>query len=570
MSFLDANLFSYGVQILVVVLAAAGIALLLGGGDPRVRLWHWQAALMVALVAPFFGRWETLEADSVSVVMSASQVVTGDAAQGNGTVPWRGVALSVLLIVSAGFLLRLSAGAVRLHRYRKGSRAAEGFEGVGECRVSDEVTTPVTFGLWRPVILLPAYVSELPRAQQEAIVLHEAVHVRRKDWGMAVMEELIRTLLWFHPGIWFVLHRIQVEREHVVDWEVMRQTADPDAYLDALVAIAGRKGKLDLLPASLFLRKRYLAERVANILKGGTTMKTKSIATALALSSAAVFSAAFLTSTFVPLQAVAQEQRQETAQGARKSGPRVIHMTQAEYPPVAKLKGIEGTVQLEAIVDANGLVTEARVLAGPEDLRRAAVQAVLQWQFAPGEAGNRAEVEMNFVLAAARSERRTVGVVQRIEYVNVPQALRERIAPRIGLKEGDSIPSGAEREVQRALKEVDPNLIAQLTADQVLRIVQVAPAIKVGGNVMAAKLKSKTAPKYPMEAKQARIQGTVRYSVRIGKDGKITNMELVAGHPMLAEAAFEAVKTWEYEPTLLNGNPVEVMTMIDVNFTLAP
>jgi protein TonB len=93
--------------------------------------------------------------------------------------------------------------------------------------------------------------------------------------------------------------------------------------------------------------------------------------------------------------------------------------------------------------------------------------------------------------------------------------------------------------------------------------------IRVGGNVQAANLIRKVTPNYPPLAKQARVQGTVKFSAIIGKDGTIQNLQLVSGHPLLVPAATEAVKQWIYKPTLLNGEPVEVITQIDVNFTLS-
>ena len=65
-----------------------------------------------------------------------------------------------------------------------------------------------------------------------------------------------------------------------------------------------------------------------------------------------------------------------------------------------------------------------------------------------------------------------------------------------------------------------------------------------------------------------RIQGVVRFDVLIGTDGHIVNMQLVNGHPLLVSAAQEAVRQWVYQPTLLNEQPVEVQTQMDVNFTL--
>lgn len=93
--------------------------------------------------------------------------------------------------------------------------------------------------------------------------------------------------------------------------------------------------------------------------------------------------------------------------------------------------------------------------------------------------------------------------------------------------------------------------------------------IRVGGNVQAANLIRKVTPQYPPLAKQARVQGTVKFQAIIGKDGTIQNLQLLTGHPLLVPAATDAVKQWLYKPTLLNGEPVEVVTQIDVNFTLS-
>ena len=92
--------------------------------------------------------------------------------------------------------------------------------------------------------------------------------------------------------------------------------------------------------------------------------------------------------------------------------------------------------------------------------------------------------------------------------------------------------------------------------------------IRVGGNVQAARLLKQPKPIYPPLARQARIQGTVRFTAIIGKDGTIQNLQLITGHPLLVQSAYDAVKQWVYQPTLLNNEPVEVVTQIDVNFTL--
>ena len=84
----------------------------------------------------------------------------------------------------------------------------------------------------------------------------------------------------------------------------------------------------------------------------------------------------------------------------------------------------------------------------------------------------------------------------------------------------------------------------------------------------AAKLIFQVKPESPPLAKMARIQGVVRLEAVIRTGGTIRNLRVLAGHPLLVKAAIDAVARWRYQPTLLNGDPVEVITEIDVNFTL--
>jgi protein TonB len=93
--------------------------------------------------------------------------------------------------------------------------------------------------------------------------------------------------------------------------------------------------------------------------------------------------------------------------------------------------------------------------------------------------------------------------------------------------------------------------------------------IRVGGAVQKARMLKQVQPTYPPLARQARIQGTVKLTAEIAKDGTIQKLEVISGHPLLIPAALQAVKQWVYKPTLLNGQAVEVITQIDVNFTLS-
>jgi TonB family protein len=82
-------------------------------------------------------------------------------------------------------------------------------------------------------------------------------------------------------------------------------------------------------------------------------------------------------------------------------------------------------------------------------------------------------------------------------------------------------------------------------------------------------LVSKSTPVYPVDAKKAKVSGTVILAATIGKDGAVENLRVVSGPTLLQQSALDAVRQWRYEPYKLNGNPVEVSTSVKVTYTLA-
>lgn len=93
--------------------------------------------------------------------------------------------------------------------------------------------------------------------------------------------------------------------------------------------------------------------------------------------------------------------------------------------------------------------------------------------------------------------------------------------------------------------------------------------LRIGGVVAEANIIHRVQPVYPPLAKSARVQGAVEFTAVISKEGHVEKLQLVRGHPLLVNAARDAILQWQYRPTLLNGQPVEVMTTITVNFTLS-
>ena len=94
--------------------------------------------------------------------------------------------------------------------------------------------------------------------------------------------------------------------------------------------------------------------------------------------------------------------------------------------------------------------------------------------------------------------------------------------------------------------------------------------LRVGGNVMAKNIEKSVAPHYPADARRAGREGTVRFEVIVGLDGSIAAMQYVGGPAEFVAESAQAVRQWRYKPTLLNGKPVFVQTMIDINYRLRP
>ena len=149
--------------------------------------------------------------------------------------------------------------AVRDMRWRTGVRVS--------LLLSGEIDSPITFGLRTPKIILPLSFRNLSEPCQRAVLCHELLHVRRYDWILIIVEEVICSLFWFHPAIWWLRNRIHLSREQAVDHEVVQLTGSRQPYLDSLLAFAQAQGRPRAVPAPLFLKEHHLVQRVALLLK---------------------------------------------------------------------------------------------------------------------------------------------------------------------------------------------------------------------------------------------------------------------------------------------------------------
>jgi TonB family protein len=267
------------------------------------------------------------------------------------------------------------------------------------------------------------------------------------------------------------------------------------------------------------------------------------------------------------------------------NGANVLHRTGVGYPPEAIQNGIRGTVSVQVKLDSTGVVSDAQVLSGPEELRKAVLESVLRWHFSQEVAGSTREIRVAFELpksegapAPIASVRPPIqpGTIRSIRIVGLSDQATAELLASLPIHEGDEWNAESAQKTTQATKAFDEHLTIRQTsmtqspggATQLDLLISTPGLIKVGGNVQSALIVKKVPPVYPAAAKAAGIQGVVHLSAILGLDGTVQQLDVLGGPDELVQAATDAVKQWVYQPSLLNGNPVQVQTTIDVNFTL--
>ncbi len=213
------NLGSYFLQTAILTGAGSLLPLVFRLRIPRARLFYWQALLVACVLLPALQPWTPLVSEARETVTVSTATVALAAVSG----PVPGLRLTpveiAIAVLAAGALLRLlwlGVGLLRLRRYRQRSEplapmppelaALQRRLGVEAAMyICPDMSSPITFGSRRPLILFPPAYMDMPAAQQAAIACHELLHIRRRDWVFMLAEELIRALLWFHPAIWWLL-----------------------------------------------------------------------------------------------------------------------------------------------------------------------------------------------------------------------------------------------------------------------------------------------------------------------------------------------------------------------------
>lgn len=324
---------------------------------------------------------------------------SGDAA-GDG---WRGFLYAHLTWVVAGWAacagalsLRLIFGLVWIKRAagtqrtdaqwnaRLSTMATQlGITRTVRLRVVDALASPVTAGWWRPVVLVPAsLLSGMPPQLLEALLAHELAHVRRCDYLVNLAQSLIETILFYHPVVWWLSHRIRAEREQIADDIAARQLGEPRRLALAL-------SELERLQFST----RHLAQganggdlmsRIKRLVRPETqAMNWKAALPVLAMATACIAGCAGTAPP--PADALGPDAI------TTKPLARFDSCAKPEYPAEALARRLEGTVTLRFLVDTDGSVAEALVAksSGDASLDEAARAAIAKCHFTPGTAGGK-------------------------------------------------------------------------------------------------------------------------------------------------------------------------------------
>jgi TonB family protein len=206
------------------------------------------------------------------------------------------------------------------------------------------------------------------------------------------------------------------------------------------------------------------------------------------------------------------------------------------YPESAREKQIEGTVVVSIKIDRQGNVTHATAYTGPDELKAAAIAAVLQWKYEP------------VVMAGGVVEVATMATIEFKLHAKAPTTKPDdhADAPAKPLTDAQAAALG----VQAADNPPAPKML------------------RVSPGVMQKYLKSTADVEYPEDAKRRGIDGMVSIMVVIDEAGNVTNPQIVSGKPELRQAALDAVVKWKYKPVMLNGRPVAVQTIINLSFQL--
>ena len=529
----------YSSQILLVVSGAAIAEVLLRMAKPTARLGYWRAigVLCVALPLIAAGATSSPAASVTFSVIPAQDVAVQAVAK---SLPTMGpVVLSIWACGTIAGLAWLLAGACRIRQMRRRSVPASlgpdlddlrsALAPRAEFRWSDEVQQPVTLGIRRPLVLLPRRFDELTVDAKRAVACHELLHIERRDWLWTVLEAHVRALFWFHPAVWWLIDRMQLLREQVIDCIVVERTSTRRDYMQALMIFA--ESRRPAVLSSAFLRRRHLRSRLGQLVKENHMSIRRLVCTMAALT-LIVGGVTMAIVRALPLEIGAL---------AQTGAPSRMVIRLAETVPAAGLRAVDVPGSSDTVY------LHAMPLATWEDVSLVKIINDGNSQFG---------VALTFERAAASRMASATAA-----HIGKPLAilLDGRVVSVSTLKTpiGDSaMITGITAALAQQL--VEANLACHTNPAQCAAAVLPVPI-------------HQERPQYTQAALAAQIEGQVLLETTVLSDGSVGDVKVVRSLDSelgLDQEAVKALKLWTWKPGTRASQPSSVTVQIEMTFTL--
>ena len=385
--------------------------------------------------------------------------------------------------------------------------------------IHPEAIMPMAAGVWRTAIILPHDCHSWTESRRRVVLLHELAHIARHDLLFQRLARLVTSAWWFQPLSWGALSLLRRESESACDELVIASGIRPSDYAAELLSIAQTFAPTNAGIA--MARPDSLQIRLQSILQA-TNSRPQGFAISISLT---CLTAVTLAASAVNLQPLTQP--------LSLRGQTVKHTL---FAGLLASAGLTAATIGGSLSDSNGAaVPNAKaVLYNPDTKTRLEASTSTEGTFV-----FRSVPAGNYILRV--ESQGSVTMLQEFEVKqDVDQLGLKLNLPAKKTAASDSSPSPASSQQTR-----------------------------VAGDEAEANLIYKVQPTYPKSAKEAHIQGTVLLEVVISKEGGITQLHTVSSpSDDLTQSAIEAVSQWRYKPVLVNGNPVEVIANVTVNYTL--